>query len=332
MVKENQGHNITENNTVYSAIGAVNGDALSHNALGDDYFYGNNVKQSYRKAVKHYRKAAEAGYDVAQYNLGYCYEEGLGVFKSGRKAFHWYSLAAEQGNAKALNNLGNCYAWGYGTPQDKQEAFECYSMSAEKGYEWGEYNLAECYDEGFGVKKNRKEAMRLYALAAAQGNSDAAKAMQPKARFRRWLLRISKHLIYIIGTILFLLFIVSNYYDAKAYELYLEGVEAYSKKDYSKAIILFDEAIEQGSAEAMNYKGICYENGFGVKKDKEKAYECFKSSADDDCPQGIYNLARFYEHGKVVKKDLEEAVRLYRKSMEMDNPESKRALERLKRI
>ena len=82
----------------------------------------------------------------------------------------------------------------------------------------------------------------------------------------------------------------------------------------------------------MNYKGICYENGFGVKKDKEKAYECFKSSADDDCPQGIYNLARFYEHGKVVKKDLEEAVRLYRKSMEMDNPESKRALERLKRI
>ena len=321
--------NIIEKTSVHGTCSTVNGDALQLNAIGDSYFYGSNVKRNYRKAVYNYRKAAEMGYDVAQYNLGYCYEEGRGVMKSGSKSFYWYRLAAEQGNAKALNNLGNCHAWGYGTVQNQREAFRCYSMSAEKGDSWGLYNLAECYDDGRGVVKDHNEAMRLYALSAAQGNADATKAMLPRTIRRKRVLKIFKHLIYIGGTILFVLFMVSNYYDAKAYETYLEGTKAYNKKDYAKAVVLFRDAIDQGSAEAMNYLGLCYEFGRGVEKDAKKAFEYYKTSAEDDCPMGMYNLGRFYERGKVVNKDIDEAVRLYRKSKEMGNLDAKRCLERL---
>ena len=304
-------------------------EAIELNASGDSFFYGDGCACNRRKAVGFYRKAAELGYDVAQYNLGYCYEEGLGVLKSGRKASHWYRLAAEQGNAKAQNNLGNCYAWGYGVQKDLKEAFNWYSRSAAQGYHWGEYNLAECYDEGFGVKKNRKEAMRLYALSAAQGNADAARAMRLKYRFRRMLFKVSRHLLYILGTILFVAFMVVNYYDATAYEKYLDGVEAYKKKDYDSAVTIFREAIELGSAEAVNHLGLCYERGHGVEKSDSVAYEHYVASAKDDCYMAMYNIGRYYERGRVVAKDVDEAVKWYRKAARMGELSSQKALKRL---
>ena len=58
-----------------------------------------NGKQiNYVKAVEWFRKAAEQGNDVAQYNLAMCYERGEGVVKDLAEAVKWYRKAAEQGN------------------------------------------------------------------------------------------------------------------------------------------------------------------------------------------------------------------------------------------
>lgn len=328
MVKENGKDNVILKSG-YAIHNGVTVDVVKLNELGDNYFYGNGCKRSRKEAVRCYRAAAEAGYAVAQYNLAYCYEEGLGVFKSARKAFCWYRKAAEAGNAKAQNNVGNCYAWGHGTAENRREAFRWYSKSAAQGDQWGEYNLAECYDNGTGVKKDRREAMKWYALSAAQGNKDAEKSMSPAVRRKRSILKMSRRILYVTGALLFIVFMVTNYVDAKAYEIYSDGAKAYANKEYDKAVRLFREAIDEGSAEAINHLGICYERGHGAEKDLSVAYDYFLMSANEGSYQGMYNVGRFHEYGKVVKKDLEKAREWYIKAADLGDPSAKKALENM---
>ncbi|GHT63435.1 hypothetical protein FACS189451_10160 [Bacteroidia bacterium] len=48
-----------------------------------------------------FKKAAEQGAAIAQYELGLCYENGKGVTKDYSQAAYWYKKAAEQGDAIA---------------------------------------------------------------------------------------------------------------------------------------------------------------------------------------------------------------------------------------
>ena len=49
---------------------------------------GIGVEKDYAEAVKYYRKAADQGAAVGQYNLGLCYTDGVGVEKSFVEAVH----------------------------------------------------------------------------------------------------------------------------------------------------------------------------------------------------------------------------------------------------
>ena len=80
--------------------------------MGWCYENGNGVPKDYTQAVYWYRKAADQGEAIAQYNLGWCYEKGQGVTKDINQAVEWYRKAARQGydNAQiALKRLG--YSW-----------------------------------------------------------------------------------------------------------------------------------------------------------------------------------------------------------------------------
>ncbi len=60
------------------------------------------VSQNIGKAVELFQKAAEHGYDVAQYNLGVCCRSGEGVDLDIDRMIHLYKLAADQGIADRL--------------------------------------------------------------------------------------------------------------------------------------------------------------------------------------------------------------------------------------
>ena len=62
------------------------------------------VPQDYVEAVKWFRKAAEQGNAVVQYNLGMMYEMGRGVAGDAVTAYAWYSAAAASGHNKAREN------------------------------------------------------------------------------------------------------------------------------------------------------------------------------------------------------------------------------------
>src|ERR1035438_3990603 len=69
-----------------------------------------------------YRKSADQGDALAQFDIGSMYRHGEGVPKDAAQAAAWYRKAADQGYAFAQSNLGVMYGQGDGVPKDDAQA------------------------------------------------------------------------------------------------------------------------------------------------------------------------------------------------------------------
>lgn len=80
-------------------------------------------------------RAADAGYDFAQYALGKLLEsqDQMG------EAVSWYGKAAAQGNSCAAYRLGKLYLTGQGVKQDWEQAWAYFYESAEQGNEYADF-------------------------------------------------------------------------------------------------------------------------------------------------------------------------------------------------
>ena len=145
------------------------GSALAQYNLGEMYRNGKGVPQDDAEAVKWFRKAAEQGNANAQFNLGSQYRKGKGVPQDDAEAVNWFHKAAEQGNANAQNWLGLMYSEGKGVPQDDTEAVKWYRKAAEQGNEIAQFNLGSQYRKGKGVPQDTAEAVKWFHKAAEQG-------------------------------------------------------------------------------------------------------------------------------------------------------------------
>lgn len=76
----------------------------------------------YENAVAIWKKLADAGNAVAQFNVGNMYLKGLGVARDPKQAAHFYELAASQGHGVSQYNLAVMYAGGAGVTRDYQRA------------------------------------------------------------------------------------------------------------------------------------------------------------------------------------------------------------------
>jgi TPR repeat protein len=97
------------------------------------YSYGRGVTRDDKQSVVWYRKAAEQGYERAQYNLGAAYFNGLGVAKDYRQAALWTEKSAEQGNIYAMYNLALSYSRGQGVEKDLVQSHKWFSLAAASG-------------------------------------------------------------------------------------------------------------------------------------------------------------------------------------------------------
>jgi hypothetical protein len=68
------------------------------------YDRGEGVPQNYREALRWYRKAADQGNAIAQYNIGAMYASGHGVPQDYVTAHMWFSLSAAQDDGDATKN------------------------------------------------------------------------------------------------------------------------------------------------------------------------------------------------------------------------------------
>lgn len=84
---------------------AQQGHIAAQTTLGINYDKGLGVPQSYEKAVKLFRKAAENNDPIAQYHLGVKYVNGHGVKQNPLEAYIWFALAFNNGNELAADPL-----------------------------------------------------------------------------------------------------------------------------------------------------------------------------------------------------------------------------------
>lgn len=175
------------------------------------YMTGDSItERDYKESVKYLRKAAQQDEAVAQYFLGYLYENGChGLNRNVQQAFHWYEKSANNGIDEALfkyglliiknegnpanyrkgcdlfmqaankGNLNGIYAMGYmylkgmGVEQNYSEAFSRFHYAASQQHVASIHCLGYCYENGFGVEANLEHAMDAYRFAASKGFEQA---------------------------------------------------------------------------------------------------------------------------------------------------------------
>ena len=101
------------------------------NRLIEEYF----KRSQYEKCFAGHLTLAEAGYPLAECQVGYFYLEGLGVEKDLAQAFAWTKRAAEHGDRDGQYNLATFYEEGIGTEADLGLAKYWYQQAAEQNHD-----------------------------------------------------------------------------------------------------------------------------------------------------------------------------------------------------
>lgn len=89
---------------------------------------------------------------------------------------------------------------------------------------------------------------------------------------------------------------------------------------YQSALRIWQEAANQGDAEAQYYTGEIYEKGLADQQpDYALAAAWYQKAANQGYKRAAVNLGRLYEQGLGVKQDPAEAVRLYQQAAGLDD-------------
>lgn len=113
---------------------AQQGNVLAHGQLGFFYVMSEGgVDKDDRKAVEHFRFAAEGGNHTAQFNMGVMLSNGDGIEQNLEQAARWYWASADQGNTGAMVQLALLLKDGNGIPKDINAARSWLEMAASEG-------------------------------------------------------------------------------------------------------------------------------------------------------------------------------------------------------
>ena len=105
-----------------------------------------------------------------------------------------------------------------------------------------------------------------------------------------------------------------------------DGLIAYQKKDYKKALVHFKIADNMKIHEASFALGAMYYSGTGVDVDIPKALSYYHKAAEGGYPPALTTLAILYMNGKNVQNDPEKAVFLAEKAAEQNDVEAQMLL------
>lgn len=156
---------------------ASNGKSWAQYNMGEKYYHGNIVEQSYRLAFQWFLKAAVNGNIDANVTVGKMILEGEGTMnklKSDTLAFSCFKKVADDTqDAVAQHHLGNCYYNGIGTEKNIRAAFNLYLLSATKGFMEAQYQVGLMFMVGEGVDQSAKDAITWFTLASKQGYTPA---------------------------------------------------------------------------------------------------------------------------------------------------------------
>lgn len=181
---------------------AESGDPVCMEFLAQAYLNGDDdVKQDFKKAAYWWKKLANTGYAIGQFNFGLLYAKGCGVKRDFAKAAEWMNKAAANGDADAPGvaklyaetaeilkkaEAGDVSAQAaiskiytqisgsleqFGPERDYAESFKWAKKAAGNGSLDGMYYLGLCYEHARGTDYDPAKAAMIYQKAAELGHA-----------------------------------------------------------------------------------------------------------------------------------------------------------------
>ena len=111
-----------------------------------------------------------------------------------------------------------------------------------------------------------------------------------------------------LGRIL-LAVVISPWIATSARAGFDEGVAAYKRGDYSKALEELLPVAEQGDAEVQTGVGYMYANGLGVPQNYGQAAKWYSLAAEQGNTTAQFNLALMYHKGRGVPQGRQAGLR-----------------------
>lgn len=108
-----------------------------------------------------------------------------------------------------------------------------------------------------------------------------------------------------------------------------KALQAFSDRDYTQAMKLFDKACDGGNMYGCGLLGAMYYKGDGVEQNHLKSAILFDKACDSGDMKGCGVLGTMYYDGDGVEKDSLKGVKLFQKACDGGNIE---ACEMLKKI
>lgn len=137
---------------------------------------GNGVPRNRDEALKHWRRAADAGIADARFRLGRALVQSPETLAEGMQLLEQAACRGQQGGVpQAATALGNLYYKGAnGAPCDPQKAADWYAAGANGGDPLAQWVYAEMLLAGDPVPQDEKRGLAMLRMAAGQ---DFAPAM-----------------------------------------------------------------------------------------------------------------------------------------------------------
>ena len=159
--------------------------------LGMCFKYGRGVRVNLEKSFAYFRKAADEGEMVAQYELAlmYIYDDEGGSEQGFDDvlARKWMKAAAEQGHSNAMHNYANILLNHEDKRRKKEEssrekdielALSMYAAAATQGVPDSLFNLGAFHSNGkFGLEKNDTIACQYFGAGARLGSKNCREAI-----------------------------------------------------------------------------------------------------------------------------------------------------------
>jgi TPR repeat protein len=285
-------------------------DALYY--LGRMYADAKGVSRDEAEANRLYRKAADLGNGLAQYQLGHQYEFGVaGIRKNLKEAARLYRAAADQGNVEAQVCLGRMYANGVGVTKDESQATTYYGKAAEQGSAVAQYQMGNRYENGLGgLRQDYVEAFNWYKKSASQRNPDAQFCLGKMYAYGRG----------VEGS-----WSEASYWYREAAASGNSSAEAALQKG-DPTLEQSRKQAEQGDQVEQMSLGDKYQRGLGVPYDPAEALKWYRMAAENGNDIAQNTVAKRYRLGEGVPKDEVEAAKWYRKAADRGNADAQNAL------
>lgn len=156
LVSKKPGPDGLRNALPYYETAASKGIADAEYALSQIYLNLPGLPQEKRDSAKDWLlRAAKAGFDTAEFDMGLWLIDGIEFPKDQQAGFTWMLRAAAAGNVAAQNKVAHLYILGIGVKQDIVEAAKWYVLSRRAGRE--DKSLEDAY-QGL-TEKQQKSAI-----------------------------------------------------------------------------------------------------------------------------------------------------------------------------